>query len=535
MEIHIGYTVGDDPQPFTVDPKHMIVTGMTGVGKGILDETIVRNWPGQKVLVFVTKEAEEQFTSARKITPFFKQLDAGDWRSIRDLVEVSEDNETLSKDEKALLAQVCAGAEDLKTVIKRVKQEMDAQIGKGGRKGRNYNSLYMLHEYLTRLDRSISKYTFASALDLQEGINVMDISGIMPEFQSAIVGAALDEVHYARDHVTCLIMDSAKIIPFGKNSPALRPAKLITEEGRVKNNWLIFDVQHLKGLHADVKPNVDNYFLSKQKHVHEIERMREALEMDPDQVPTLEQIKGLEKGQFWVLAGKKTALVYVKPWWMPDDVALKCAKDPSYVDSEEVKRYEAKVRIDVVLSKDSKSATLHEKVDGPVAFAMDETLHRASDGITKAHQGVFTAVDKVWVEEYVGKAMEKMRTTFASEIAHLRELIGNPMPGISVTGGPAEIRVKSETKTLDFDSNTIEGQIVLMVQEGYFDRFQTVNPVRKEVGRRLVKPGVDYYSVQKALKMLASPGYRLLVMGTRSNRSLEFKSAKAVAKEKDKQ
>lgn len=94
-EIFVGYTCDEhNPQPFYVRPKHMIITGMTGQGKGVLGETLLSNWPGQqKCLVFVTKHGEEQFKGYRKVTPFYKQQDTEDWRTLKGLIEISEEGD----------------------------------------------------------------------------------------------------------------------------------------------------------------------------------------------------------------------------------------------------------------------------------------------------------------------------------------------------------------------------------------------------------------------------------------------------------
>lgn len=470
-EIFIGFTVGENPQPFYVKPKHTIVTGMTGQGKGVLDQTMLEGWPGeQKCVVFVTKADEEQFKGCHKITPFYKQQDTEDWRTIKGMIEVSEENTSLSVDQKVILAQMTKGTHTLEDVLKKMQDEL-AEMKKGNsRQSRNYNALYLLTDYMERLVEKLHSHTFTSVLTLEPGINVMDISKMAPDgrpdLQAAVVGATLWEIYANHTNVTSLIMEAGKIIPNIENSPALQPAKLIAAEGRVKNNWIIFDLQNLKGLHADVKPNVDNYFLSKQKHGHEIERMREAAQLDPEQAPTVEQIKALYPGMFYAIAetssGGRTALVYVKPKGMSEEMARDFAAHPEkileYIASQNSKQ----------VKEITKAVAASPRLDNTAAApTTEEIMEMVRKEVERLNSKAATPSSEKIV---AGKDLE-VRVTFAN---------------INVIEQRAIVTVNAK--------EDLRAQLCDLVASGFFESKRHTKEVHAEIYRLFgIKEGESYW------------------------------------------
>src|SRR5439155_5297458 len=92
---------------------------------------------------------------------------------------------------------------------------------------------YKLGNYLRDVSQSMTRYQFSDTLELQPGVNVMDLSPMEenPEIQQLVIAASLEEIHTQMHDVIGVVPEAWEQLPQGKLTPVKWAAERFIRKG----------------------------------------------------------------------------------------------------------------------------------------------------------------------------------------------------------------------------------------------------------------------------------------------------------------
>ena len=319
--IHLGYETGTG-KPISIPLAHMAITGLTQQsGKTTTLEALIDR--GElRAVVFVTKPGEKSFSEGRRILPFFKEH--ADWEYVKELLEARR-SESLSKWDGYLM-RVCSRAHTLKDVRANVQKELPK------RKSVRPSHYEVLAGYLDLIIPELDRVEYTDKLEIQRGVNIMDLGNMSDEMQSMVIRSTIEQIH-KREHNSVLVLPEAwKFIPEGGRSAVFQALQALIREGATNGNFVWLDAQDLAVVSKRILKSVSVWILGKQQEANEVARtinhLIEPLQIRPD------MIKSLGVGQFLVCADSLPARkVYVQPRWLGELDALAIARGEESVET----------------------------------------------------------------------------------------------------------------------------------------------------------------------------------------------------------
>jgi len=329
--ILLGFEVGSG-NPVYMSKHHLVITGMTQLsGKTTaLEALISRAGSELKAIAFKTKRGESGFKDFREIPPFFRER--ADWQYVESLLEATLRERM--KFERSWIIKACRGTKTLRDVYQAV-EELKAKARKDSLSESVYTNLA---EYLKIVVPQIERIRFTRSLDLKPGINVMDLVDMSLEMRMLVIQSVME---YALDHLndTVIIVPEAwEALPQSRGTPVKVYAETYIRKGASVGNYLWVDSQDLAGIDKTPLRQCDNWILGRQKEQHEVDRTKDSIFRNP---PSDEEIRTLPIGHFYAALGNDVYKVYVKPSWLPEDVAKRVARGELEPDSEEVQAFKS--------------------------------------------------------------------------------------------------------------------------------------------------------------------------------------------------
>lgn len=565
VSILVGYRVGDG-EPVYMHPRHTMITGMTGdAGKTTCIEGIASRWQGQKFVVFLAKPGEQAFQSQRRIKPFFKQKSG--WQYVEALIEASQQEKI--KIIRTTLIKICDRTKTLEEVFGNANHRI-AEYDQKGKGGFEYDMLIQVREYLRHVLNELKEHELADTLDLQEGINVVDLTDFSAVMQAMVIGAIAEEILRNHEHTSIVIPEAWQTIPGDRGSPATASVEALIRQGRVRGNFVLIDSQDIAGVNTKIRRHIGNYLLGKQQDEHEIERTLKAIPLSPKSKPRAEEVQTLKKGQFFAVIDEKVEKIYARPSWMPEENAIQIALHPEDVnlfagfgttknvisleefndkDSEHSKGVTASTAL--LLHQNSNSNIMQEyerlkaeneelKKDIKYKDAKIESLiemgtteKQRADSLLKERDSLEfyrkQLAEFLWpiYKDYLG-AIPKKLSTGAQEGAE------EGLQDIIIEEKRVNITVERIREPVKFAEDSIEGRLVKMMKAGELDGWRTVPNIAKSI----VNAGGedDEGKVRAAVEMFARSPYHLLEQRKNpSSRAWEFRLDKAEAEQAFKQ
>lgn len=320
--IHLGFEIGTG-EPVAVPLRHMAVTGQTQQsGKTTTLEALITR-AGGTALTFVTKRGEGSFATGRRVQPYFR--DRADWQFVDALLEaiLAEKNKML----RAPIIKICRNTKTLADVQREVKREL--RTARGFYEG----AFTQLDAYLDLIVPEIESAELAVSLDLQPGINVMDVSAFRTPMQMLFIQSALDWVNEHATHTTVVIPEAWEFVPEGKGSPVKSSAVTLVRKGAAERiqNFIWLDSQDMAGVDKTILRGCTVWLIGVQREANEIKRNLQNIPAGMKR-PKPEEIASLEIGQFFACFGKTTVKVYVQPEWMAEAEAKSIALGAASID-----------------------------------------------------------------------------------------------------------------------------------------------------------------------------------------------------------
>lgn len=319
--IHLGYETGTGTA-VSIPLAHMAVTGQTQQsGKTTTLEALIGRG-NLRAVVFVTKPGEKSFSEGLRILPYFKER--ADWEYVKELLETRRD-ESLSKWDGYLM-RVCRRAHSLQDVRANVEKELPTK------KSARPSHYEVLAGYLDLIIPELERVDYTDKLELQRGVNIMDLTAMSDEMQTMVIRSTIEHIH-KRERNTVLVMPEAwKFIPEGGRSAVFDALQSLIREGATNGNFVWIDAQDLAVVSKRILKSVSVWILGKQQEANEVARtinhLIEPLRIRPD------MIKSLGIGQFLICADSHPARkVYVQPRWLRELDAIAIARGEESVET----------------------------------------------------------------------------------------------------------------------------------------------------------------------------------------------------------
>lgn len=427
--IHLGYEVGTG-LPVAVPLRHMAVTGQTQQsGKTTTLEALIAR-SGGTALTFVTKRGEGSFAGARRIQPYFR--DRADWQFVTSILDA-----TLQEKNKFLrpwIIRICRATESLADVQDAVQEALETA------KGINAGVYTQLDAYLELIVPEIKRAELAETLDLQPGINVMDVSDFATPMQMLFIQSALDFVNANCRNTTVVIPEAWEFVPQSKSSPVKASAETLVRKGAGIGNHIWLDSQDMAGVDNLMLRAATVWLIGVQREANEIKRNLANIPAGMKR-PRPEEIASLERGVFYACFGKTTVKVYVQPAWMAEQTARAIARGEISIDEIAAPAAPARALSPAAATS---SPTMEDEVDAATARALTEENERLKAELAAAEKRGFERgievfrlqASKFWHGNVL--ALRDAARSIAEQGEHLAEIAGSgSWSDIAGVGAPA--------------------------------------------------------------------------------------------------
>jgi len=457
-KILLGYEVSSG-EPVFVPLHHLAIFGMTQLsGKTTTLEGLISR-SGLRAIAFITKRGEAGFTRYNLVAPYYKPR--ADWQFVEGLVNVALGEKV--KYEPGMrygIMKVCKGHKDLKEI-----QKAALEFARDSKREFMKAVYEKLAAYLEIVIPELDKWVFTDKLDLSEGINVMDLSGMRLETQHLVIASTIEYAFANLDHVIVIIPEAWETIPQSKMTPVKWVAQQFIRKGAALGNYLWLDSQDIGGIDKTPLRQCDNWLMGRMKEAHEVERiLKQLLGMKV----AAAEIQTLHLGHFYAAIGNDVRKVYVLPVGVPESIGVEVARGirtPESVRDDFLKR---KMEVDDLVWKEK-----YEKLQ-------TEFETRVREEKDKAYKD---AIQKV----------EAIKKTY-SNVEELRETIA---------------KLKDENVVLQKDKDEFQRQLTdllearLSIRDGWKklfawdDQEQTLLPSSNIVGLQVATTIVDVPSIEK--------------------------------------
>jgi len=332
-------------EPVGIPRRHLAVFGVTrDSGKTTFVEAAVAA-SGMKAIVFRTKRGEIGFDNAKPLPLFFDERGLTHWKALEGLISATlEEKVHREPGVRYAIISVCKNpvpAKSLAEIHQRVKGKLkDAKLKEFIKEVFTKLDAY-LEEVLPQLEKL--RGSFSDRLELPEpGVYVEDLEGLgvkSDELQNLFVASLIRKAYEELSGVIIVVAEIWKFLPQDRGSPVKWVIEKYVREMGVVEGWLWLDAQDLRGVDKKHLRSFDIRLFGRQPDAHEIDEILKALPLPKQQKPKPEQIMTLKLGHFFAKLRDKVELTYVRPVWLPEEIAIRVAKGELESDSEEVQGY----------------------------------------------------------------------------------------------------------------------------------------------------------------------------------------------------
>ncbi len=500
--ILLGYEVGSGKE-VRVPFAHTVVCGQTQAsGKTTTLEAMLSRSgnPPRPALAFLTKQAESAFAEAHRIPPYFR--DRADWQFVESILEAMMRERM--KYERQWIIRVCQGARSLEQVAANVSKALHGD-GKKSKAASGYAAgMYLqLDEYFKLLMPELRRLKLDMAahgtkLELQPGMNVMDLSEYSAEMQSLAIASAMEEV-YMRRNVITVIPEAWEFLPQGKNTPVKVAGESLIRKGAAAQNFMWLDSQDISGVDKRILKQVGVWILGVQREANEVEHTLSQMALPKKLRPATEDVMTLRRGEFFVSYGDTMKRVYVLPRWMKEGLGHSIA-------------------VDLLRKPDSAEVLIREAVTKlqPVKFRLkqeDENLD-----FKRAYEEAQQTI----------KRLEERITQLEGDADHNYQIASRhseiPAAKPSSKNGAEEVVINLDVKkpelnvtvrrfVIEMNDEDSKGRIALLISEGFFDSPKRVQEIGGEFrARGWMAQTTKATTLNLALAKISEMGF-LRVMG----------------------
>jgi len=524
--VPLGFEIGTG-KPVEIPVAHMCVTGQTQQsGKTTAMEALISR-SGRRAIAFVTKRGERGFEQGRRIPPYFRER--ADWQFVESILESTMRQRM--KFERAWIVRAARGAHTLADVQRnvadlqaRAKRSMDSDI------------YMLLGEYLDLVVPLLAKLPAANTVDLQPGVNVMDLGAYPAELQALVIASVLAWIYQHEHDVIAVIPEAWQFVPQGRGAPVRLAAIDLARKGAGLHDFMWLDSQDLAGVEKEVVRQASVWLLGVQREANEIARTLAHIPAGVKK-PKAADIATLDVGEFWVCWKNAAIRTYVWPAWLDKRTAERIATGellrgswnrPDHRPAREARAI-AMDRAAVALGAQP-ALPLAEKLAGltaladrinsqtakeeePMSKGVEEKLDRLIDMMAR-QQGAAPAA----AAPAPAARPPAARETFAGDEEALFQrfkarLMQEAPAVIKLLTLKPEIEVSVERQILQVDGQSLRGRLAKLIADGFFD----VGRTNREAVKELARTGKTAHdsNVLREVRELISMGFLYRTAGDR--------------------
>ncbi len=503
-KILLGFEVGTGA-PVHVPLHHLAIFGITQLsGKTTALEALISR-SGLKAIAFITKRGEGGFIKFNLVTPYYRPR--ADWQFVEGLVNVALGEKVkYEPGMRYAIMKVCRGRKDLKEI-----QQAARDMAKTSKREFMKSVYEKLDAYLDIVIPELDKWIFSDHLDLGEGVNVMDLSGMRLETQHLVIASTIEYAFATLDHVIVIIPEAWETIPQGKMTPVKWVAQQFIRKGAALGNYLWLDSQDIGGIDKTPLRQCDNWLMGRMKEAHEVERILKQLL--GAKVPA-EEIQTLPLGQFYAAIGNDLRKVYVLPAGVSEDVGREVALS---------KRTPESVRDEFLKVKVMENDDMYKA-------KYEELLKRIQEGAGSNPAELAALKEEVkWKEDVNAGLLEQVKKSEddrarlekeLSAFAKLKEALIELLPvrnasevGVATPNG-ATVGLQHVKQIVSVEeaqlivptirTDTVKGKILALAKDGFFSVWKGLGDIQGQFIANAVNYTDD--AVVKALKDLMDSG-----------------------------
>lgn len=318
-KVLVGFECGTGER-VEIKPAHLFISGVTQKsGKTTTLEALI-NRSSFTAISFLTKPGEESFKDAHPCLPFFSE--DIEWKTLEGLFQSLLGGERM-KSLRPRLIRLC----NMEKKLSAVKKKIDDELKKD--KLKHEDDFILMQAYIEDVFKQLESVKYTSKLELERGINVMDLKNVGEELQSYIINSVLKEIlnNENRRNTIVIIPEAWKFVPQSAGSACKKSIEELIRQGANRNNFLWLDAQDITGVDKTILKSVSTWLLGLQTEKNEVKHTIEQLPLSKKQKPTTEIIMTLGLGEFFVSEGKQVRKTYVMPKWMSEQEAQEEAKN----------------------------------------------------------------------------------------------------------------------------------------------------------------------------------------------------------------
>lgn len=463
--VRLGFEIGSG-KPVDIPLRHMVVAGQTQeAGKTTALEGMIGR-SGRRALAFVTKRGEGSFAGARIIPPYFREQ--ADWQFVASILEASRGEKL--KFERAWIIRASKGARTLAEVQKNVRTALEKA------KGLSADVYLTLDAYLEVVVPEIGRVVWAPRVELDTGVNAMDLSGLTAEMQHLVIRSSIRWVLEHAEKTVVVVPEAWKFIPQGRGTPVKLAAEEFIRQAAALGNYLWLDSQDIAGVDKTILKSVPVWVLGVQRETNEVKR---TLAQIPGGVkkPDADAIATLGLGEFYACHGRQISRVYAQPLWMEEVRARLVATGKIDIPAapEKPRREEHYVTKHEAQKLETENAELKRRV---------AELERKLEAKPVSGERLSLGPPDINIPpDYIDAIYPALRDRLAKEAPHLLEVL-KVKP---------ELRVQTTRERIEASQATLFGRVAILIAEGFFDDGATASAAWTELGARgwsTAKPNV---------------------------------------------
>ena len=434
MVVLVGYEVGNG-KPVNIDITHTVIAGITRSGKSETVKALVERATEHRFLIFDSKNPRDYADLGVDIPIFIQEKT--DPLTLKRLLE-SQSHLTL-KFEFPELLKVCKKAETYTEVLNTVNESLKSNIHPIRK-----DKLLVLQHLLGKLVRELEKTPISDRLELNNRVNVMNLSGTSLELQQLAVHSTMQYLLQKEENLIVIMDEASRFIPqMGSNASKETVIRYI-REGGAKNLWLWVIDQTVTGVSKNCLKQAWLWILGKQREINEAKR---TLQQIPFKTGLkVEDIMKLKVGEFIVCTEEGATLTYVQPRWLSPEEARNIALGKSTPKNIMEKHVETS-RLEYLKLKEQLRELTHEI----------KRLREENEKLTDENKHLRSMLDKTRRE---AEALKKLKEA-------LMEIIEAPKEAsITVTQKMPEIHIKIKREPLKLTDRNLHGKIAIIYAEG---------------------------------------------------------------------
>jgi len=539
--VHLGFEL-ETGRRVEIPLAHTFVTGQTQLsGKTTALRAIVER-SGRRALIFVTKRGET--FEGRRIRPYLPREghEPIHWRLVETIVASALGQRNL-KYERLQLIRAAKGAMSLEGVRANV-----AGILRKTKSPRGAEVYELLGEYLDLILPEMRQLGAVDVLQLDPGLNVMDLAGVGAILQALIIRAALERINRHEEHVLTVFPEAWEFAPRSRSAPAKDEAIAMARKGAVLNNFLLCDSQDLAGVDTVVRQAASVYILGVQRELNELKRTIDTIPAGIRR-PKAQDVATLQLGQFYACWGAHAIKTYVQPAWMDETVAHAIAtgavevkhyrppirgartivqqggsSDVTNEQADALRAENEQLRRDVRALEQKLEAALRRSQETPAdvetprelqrssaaSERRDPPSHRASGGaVSRAEAGeseTARADEDLDTLAKLGIEVEKLYALFERRL-----MARSPALVLEIAQARPELSIAVKREVISADGSSLRGRVGLLISEGWFDQGRGGTQTQRELARRGKDPGPG--NMYAELDALAELGFLTIEQG----------------------